>query len=142
MIAPTTPNQRIKKIILAAKKTASHNSQTLPTFLYLVSVTGVTGSHKTVSQETIDFIKRVKRTTDIALIVGFGISQSKHIIQIVSAGADGVVTCSPIVEIIHNQQKTPEKMFRAIGEYVRGLGIAYNIHSNRCSNKLKPDFFF
>jgi len=118
-IAPTTPNARIKKIATAAKHTPATNVP-LPTFLYLVSITGITGSRKTVKAETIQFIKRVRKLTELPLIVGFGISSKAHIKKVVAAGADGVVTCSPIVDMVHTE-KQPTRLLKSIQAYVTNL---------------------
>jgi tryptophan synthase alpha chain len=126
LIAPTTPNERVLDIARKAQKTVTWSenltrSQLPSSFLYLVSVTGVTGSRKTVSAETINFIKRVRSLTNLPLIVGFGISKSAHIKAVIAAGADGIVTCSPIVDIIHKKQKIPARMLKAISDYVKSL---------------------
>ncbi len=117
MIAPTTSDERIKMIVHSAEK----HTAPFPTFLYLVSVTGVTGSRKNVSDETIDFIKRVRLATDLQLIVGFGISAREHIQAVIKAGADGVVTCSPIIDIAHNLKENPDLMLRKIAKYMNSL---------------------
>lgn len=119
MIAPTTPSERVKKIVETTKHTTV--KQPIPTFLYLVSVTGVTGSHKEVQLETIEFIKRIRSLTDLPLIVGFGINKKEHIQTVMNAGADGIVTCSAIVDIVHNLHNQKDRMFRAIEEYVKSL---------------------
>lgn len=122
MIAPTTNDERIKRIMAQAQKYAiphaSATSLPFPTFLYLVSVTGVTGSRKTVSDDTLAFIKRIRTATDLPLIVGFGISAKEHVDEVIDAGATGSVTCSPIVDIAHNLQEKPERMLEEIGEFV------------------------
>ena len=117
MIAPTTNDERIKMIVHKAKK----HTDPFPTFLYLVSVTGVTGRRKNVSDETIAFIKRVRSTTDIPLIVGFGISAREHIQALINAGANGAVTCSPIIDIAHNLKEKPEQMQNTIARYITSL---------------------
>lgn len=120
MIAPTTSDTRILQIAQQAEISKPNNRATLPfsTFLYLVSITGVTGSRKNVSEETIAFIKRVRSATDLPLIVGFGISAKEHVDAVTAAGAFGVVTCSSIVDIAHNLHTKPEQMLKAIGEYI------------------------
>lgn len=118
MIAPTTDDERIQRISKGAKKYATTSAALpFPTFLYLVSVTGVTGSRKEVSEETLSFIKRVRAVTDLPLIVGFGISSPDHISQVTRAGATGVVTCSAVVDIAHNLKEKPDRMLKAIHAY-------------------------
>ena len=135
LVAPTTPDKRVKEIIKAARVGTGHcpvqtdirtgqcpvPTDALNTFLYLVSITGVTGSRKDVSCETLNFIKRVRKLTKLPLIVGFGISSPQHIKQVLSAGANGVVTCSKIVDIIHQKQTKPAQMLKSIQKYVKNL---------------------
>lgn len=121
MIAPTTPDDRMRRIVEAAKESLQNSSNILKTFLYLVSITGVTGSRKEVSGETIEFIKRIRTLTDMPLIVGFGISKKEHVFDLIDAGANGVVTCSAIVDIVHNLHNQKDKMFEALEEYVKNL---------------------
>jgi len=91
LIAPSTTEERLKKILKVAKG-----------FIYLISVMGVTGTRKTVAQITTETIKRVKSKiqTDLPVLVGFGISQPEHVSAIINAGADGVIIGSAIVNII------------------------------------------
>lgn len=119
LIAPTTPNARVKKIAAQARQTRARRHP-LPTFLYLISITGITGSRKTVKNETIQFIKRVRRLTTLPLIVGFGISQKAHIKKVTAAGADGVITCSRIVEIVHTTPR-PVELKKRIEAYISSL---------------------
>ncbi len=123
MLAPTTDYTRVKRIVEQAQKYKPANaaSRPVPTFLYLVSVTGVTGSRKDVSDETLAFIKHVRLATDLPLIVGFGISAPEHIQAVVNAGADGAVTCSPIIDISHNLKEKPEQIQSAIARYIASL---------------------
>ncbi len=125
MIAPTTDDERIKKIAQQAKLYETRLSTDtatealpFPSFLYLVSITGVTGSRKSISKDTLSFIKRVRSATNLPLIVGFGISAKEHVDSVVAAGATGVVTCSPIVDMAHNLKEKPEQMLKEIGEFV------------------------
>ena len=119
MLAPTTPDERVKKSVELAKRATT--KQPLSTFLYLVSVTGVTGSRTDLRKETVDFIRRIRSLTDLPLIVGFGISKQEHIKAVTDAGADGIVTCSAIVDIVHNLRDEKDKMLRAIAGYVKNL---------------------
>ena len=48
-------------------------------FIYVVARKGVTGSSTDMDQEVVDLIQRCKRTTDLPLAVGFGVSSPKDI---------------------------------------------------------------
>jgi len=121
LLAPTTPDDRARGIIKIAE--SSVISSELPTFIYLVSVTGVTGSRTKISLETQKFVKRIRKLTNLPLIVGFGISKKSHVQAVLKAGGSGVVTCSKIVDIVHKHQKDFKKMLDQTRAYVNGLKV-------------------
>ena len=88
MLAPTTPNERMEMIARNAKG-----------FIYLVSVTGVTGERKSISEGLDDLISRVREHTSAPVCVGFGISTPEQARQ-VGALADGVIVGSACVKAI------------------------------------------
>lgn len=67
-------------------------------FVYLVSVTGVTGARGEVSTRVQSLIQAVKAQTDKAVNVGFGVSSAEQAKQIQSWGADGVIVGSALVK--------------------------------------------
>ncbi len=86
LVAPTSTPERLA---LAAKHSRG--------FLYLVSVTGITGARKQLPPQLGAFIARVRAQTDLPLAVGFGIGtpeQAKQVAQL----ADGVVVGSALVQ--------------------------------------------
>jgi tryptophan synthase alpha chain len=91
LVAPTTPTERIK---LAAERTDG--------WLYLVSLTGTTGTRKTVSDQLADLVARARTVTDLPLLAGFGISTPEHARE---AGrlADGIVVGSRAVQVADEQ---------------------------------------
>lgn len=86
MVAPTTPDDRVKKI-------ASYSSG----FLYLVSMTGVTGASLDLSEKLSDQINTVKSQTDLPVAVGFGVSTPEQASEL-SKYADGVIVGSALVK--------------------------------------------
>ena len=88
MIAPTTPNERMEMIARKAKG-----------FIYLVSVTGVTGERTSISEGLGDLIARVREHTSVPVCVGFGIGTPEQARQ-VGALADGVIVGSACVKAI------------------------------------------
>jgi tryptophan synthase alpha chain len=96
MLAPTTPNERMEKIARNAKG-----------FIYLVSVTGITGERKSISEGLSDLIADVRKHTNIPVCVGFGIGtpeQAKEVGQM----ADGVIVGTACVRTIGNSQTPVE----------------------------------
>lgn len=85
-LAPTSTPERIA---LAAERARG--------FLYLVSLTGVTGARSEISAGLPDFLQRVRAATNKPLAVGFGISNGAQA-QAVAAHADGIIIGSAIVK--------------------------------------------
>jgi len=113
IVAPTTPNERIIKI-----------NQASSVFLYLVTVTGVTDQREQFLQETAGFIKKVKQITPLPLIAGFGISKPEHVKQAISAGADGVVSCSSIINLIRQNMASSlprEATAKLLANYINDM---------------------
>lgn len=65
-------------------------------FLYLVSLTGVTGAREALPLDLADFVARVRAVARTPLAVGFGISTPAQA-QAVSALADGVIIGSALI---------------------------------------------
>jgi tryptophan synthase len=74
-------------------------AETASTFLYCVSVTGVTGARDALPDDLGDFIARVRSKTDLPLAVGFGIS-NPDMVQGVANLSDGVVVGSAILNAL------------------------------------------
>jgi tryptophan synthase alpha chain len=87
LLAPTTTPQRVAAV-------ASQTSG----FLYLVSLTGVTGERSSLPANLQSFIKQARRATKTPLAVGFGISTPEQA-QAVGEMADGVIVGSALVRV-------------------------------------------
>ncbi len=85
LVAPTSTPERLA---LAAK----HSSG----FLYLVSVTGITGARSDLPPHLAGFVASVREYTDLPLAVGFGIGTREQA-KAVGELADGVVVGSALV---------------------------------------------
>ncbi len=85
------PNSTPERISAVAEKSRG--------FIYLVSLTGVTGARDSLPPELEDFIKRVRVRARQPLCVGFGISTPEHARRIGSI-ADGVIVGSRIINLI------------------------------------------
>lgn len=88
LAAPTSTEQRIKIV-------AQHTSG----FIYLVSVTGVTGTRERLPADLKTFITRVRKISNLPLCVGFGISTPEQA-RLVAQLADGVIIGSKIIQLI------------------------------------------
>jgi tryptophan synthase alpha chain len=102
LVAPTSTDERLR---LAAEQTDG--------WLYLVTLTGTTGTRTELSPALAPLVERVRRVTDVPLYAGFGISTPDHA---AAAGAlvDGVVVGSRAVEVA---ETGPD----ALREYVASL---------------------
>ncbi|MDP2718231.1 MAG: tryptophan synthase subunit alpha [Dehalococcoidia bacterium] len=89
MIAPNSPDYRIEMI---ADKTRG--------FIYMVSLTGVTGARDSLPSDLEQFVERVKLKTNKPLCVGFGISTEKQATR-VGRVADGVIIGSRLVQLLN-----------------------------------------
>ena len=106
MLAPTTSAQRAAAIAQRARG-----------FLYLVSLTGVTGARSALPEGLSEFIARVRQHTPLPLCVGFGIGtpeQARAVGQI----ADGVIVGSACVKTI-GEGAEPVKAAEALAQAFR-----------------------
>lgn len=88
LLAPTSTEERIAAV------TARSSG-----FIYLVSVTGVTGARDTLPPELESFVNRTRQKAKQPLCVGFGVSnpeQAKRVARI----ADGVIVGSRLIQLI------------------------------------------
>ena len=109
MLAPTTPDERMERI--------ARNAQG---FIYLVSVTGVTGERKSISEGLSELIQRVRAHTTVPVCVGFGISTPEQAKQ-VGALADGVIVGSACVKAIGGSEMPVETAKQFAAEFHRAL---------------------
>lgn len=90
-VAPNSSQERIC--------TVTQNSKG---FIYMVSVTGVTGVRNSFSAGLGDVINRVRQVTDLPLCIGFGISGPQQAKE-AAALADGVIIGSRIIQIMEKE---------------------------------------
>lgn len=77
-------------------------------FLYLVSVTGVTGARSEVSDRLEHLITAVKAKSKAAVCVGFGVSTAEQAAKIKRWGADGVIVGSALVKLLGSGDSAEE----------------------------------
>jgi tryptophan synthase alpha chain len=103
LLAPTSTGERIK---LVGKRSRG--------FIYLVSVTGVTGARNRLPADLEAFVNRVRKTTRQPLCVGFGISTPQQAKQIATI-ADGVIVGSRIIQLMEDGD------MGKVGEFIKEL---------------------
>ncbi len=87
LAAPNSTETRLRQV-------AAHSSG----FIYLVSVTGVTGARAAAPPDVGGLVARLRAVTDKPVCVGFGISGPEQV-RAVAAHADGVIVGSQIVKL-------------------------------------------
>jgi len=101
LLAPTSSKARIA---LVAEKASG--------FIYVVSLTGITGERQALAADLAPFVARVRaEAADMPLVLGFGISTPEHVAQVsklvdgyivgsalVRAGAEGVAAARALTE--------------------------------------------
>ena len=112
MLAPTSSPERMEMIARNAKG-----------FIYLVSVTGVTGERKSISEGLSALIDQVRAHTTEPVCVGFGIGTPEQAKE-VGKMADGVIVGTACVRVIGGSQtpvETAREFARAFRDALEGL---------------------
>ncbi len=88
LLSPASTEERIQLV-------ASRSSG----FIYLVSLTGVTGARAKLPEELESFVANVRKRTEKPLCVGFGVSTPEQARRIAKV-ADGVIVGSRIIQLL------------------------------------------
>ncbi len=101
-LAPTSTDERIRQVARRASG-----------FLYLVSLTGVTGARDTLPVELEQFVARVRAATDLPLAVGFGVGSPQQAARVARI-ADGVIVGSALLRAIGDSDDPVEATHRFV----------------------------
>lgn len=88
LLVPTSTEERISMVANRCQG-----------FIYLVSLTGVTGARKALPPELEGFVKRVRQKARQPLCIGFGISTPEQARRVAKV-ADGVIVGSRLIQLI------------------------------------------
>ncbi|WEL16624.1 Tryptophan synthase alpha chain [Halorhabdus sp. SVX81] len=88
IVAPTTRGDRLETIM-----------EQVSGYVYVQARLGTTGAREDVSDQTDESLARLAEW-DVPKAVGFGIKTGEHAERIVSAGADGIIVGSALVDIV------------------------------------------
>lgn len=111
LIAPTTTEERMKKILPKARG-----------FVYLVSLLGTTGAREKLQAATIEKTRwalEYTREKKLPLAVGFGISKKEHVREVIKAGAQGVVVGSAFVNLIAEKKGEASEGLRKLARELK-----------------------
>lgn len=113
LAAPTSTDRRLQHI--AASATG---------FIYAVSRIGITGEQARLSEDADRLVSRLRRFTDLPVLLGFGISSCEQFRQ-ACAVADGAVIGSALVQVIAQHGKTPhliDEVRNRVAEWTSSAG--------------------
>jgi tryptophan synthase alpha chain len=118
LVAPTSSDERLRKIAEQASG-----------FIYAVSRTGVTGEQQEISAEAAQLVARVRRVTDLPVVLGFGISTAEQFAAACQI-ADGAVIGSALVRGIARAGDGAESIHRLqeLVYLLRGAGVRGILH--------------
>jgi len=108
LVSPASPPERVA---LVARRTEG--------FLYLVSLTGVTGARSELPAGLAEFIARVRQVACTPLAVGFGISTPQQA-RLVGQLADGVIVGSALIEAAGRDGRPAQ----TAADFIRALKLA------------------
>ena len=112
LVAPTSPDERIQAI-----------AQRSQGFVYLVSVTGVTGVRQEVATRVEGLLTDIHTATDKPIGVGFGVSSPEQAAQLRAWGADGVIVGSAFVKRLAIEE-TKDSRVAAVESFCKQLKAA------------------
>ena len=108
LVAPTSPDERIRNIVAASTG-----------FVYCVSREGVTGMQKKLSDAAVSLVKKTRSFTSLPVALGFGISSPGHAAAAAEV-ADAVVVGSAIVDRFAKAPRTAQGR-RGVSRWVKSL---------------------
>jgi tryptophan synthase alpha chain len=110
LVAPTTPDERLRRIGAKARG-----------FVYTVSVVGTTGERA--ATDASELLARVKASTDVPVALGFGISNAEQAARAADDGADGVIVGSRLVRAAAESDTPARAVGALVGELAEGLSL-------------------
>jgi tryptophan synthase alpha chain len=102
LVTPTTPTERVRRIVRSAGG-----------FVYCVSRAGVTGAQERIEAGAGELLQRTRSCTDLPLALGFGISTPRQAAEAAQL-ADAVVVGSAIVRRLHEEGDSAAGRKRAV----------------------------
>ncbi|MDB9305573.1 tryptophan synthase subunit alpha [Nodularia spumigena] len=123
LVAPTSSAERIEAIARSSQG-----------FIYLVSVTGVTGMRTQMESRVSDLLEKIRSVTDKPIGVGFGISEAAQARQVREWGADAAIVGSAFVKRL--AEGTPEQGLKAIAEFCQSLKAAIKTTNSSTNTSL------
>jgi len=114
LLAPTSTTDRVELIANNASG-----------FVYLVSVTGVTGVRPDLNYSLDTLAGEIKSTTGLPVGVGFGVSSPEQV-KTIAEYADAVIVGSAIVKIIEEHGNDSSILLKELSDFIGSLSGACN----------------
>ena len=108
LVAPTSTPERMRRIARASEG-----------FVYMVSLTGVTGERAALAPELTQQLRALRAITTKPVCVGFGIGTPDQA-ALLGQLADGVIVGSAIVRLVEQHGASAELLSR-VGDFIAGL---------------------
>jgi tryptophan synthase alpha chain len=112
LVTPTTSPERAEKVVKACGG-----------FVYVVSVVGITGQRDRLPTGLRELLARLRRSTDLPLCVGFGVSKPEHVRELKEI-ADGVIVGSALVRKLEHAGTDRASALAGAKQLVRELSGA------------------
>ena len=112
LLAPTSTSERIRLV-----------SERASGFIYLVSVTGVTGERPAMDYSLESLVREIKNHTRLPVGIGFGVSTPDQAARIANF-ADAVIVGSALIRIIEKYGNNGKELFKEISGFISGLSKA------------------
>ncbi len=109
LVAPTSTPRRIEKISKRAKS-----------FIYLISVAGVTGARTQTSGKAKEVLQTLRSYSERPVMIGFGISNPDQVKEMARLGVQGVVVGSALINCIQKNAGSPQ-MLETVAQFIRDL---------------------
>lgn len=111
-VAPTTDEQRLRDVV--SRK---------PLFVYAIAELGVTGAREKSSSLAVDLAQRIRRATDVPIVLGVGIATPAAARE-AAAVSDGVIVGSALVRRVldaRNAQHAAAELGTAVSELAEAV---------------------
>jgi tryptophan synthase alpha chain len=110
LVAPTSSPERMQAIAEASQG-----------FVYLVSVTGVTGMRSQLNQDLSTLLRQLRSHTNKPIGVGFGIAKPEQAQQMQSFGADAVIVGSAFVQRLADTSLSTAQRLQSVESFCLSL---------------------
>jgi tryptophan synthase alpha chain len=107
LVAPTSTDDRLRRIAAVSQG-----------FVYAISRVGITGTRQTLASDARSLVERLRRFTQLPIVLGFGVSNAAHVAAL-GEFADAAAIGSAIVGLI--EKTAPKEAPAAVAQFIEGL---------------------